>query len=258
MKYALFLALSVLISIQLSGCATILNGSYQDIAISSNPSGATVIIDTSVYGKTPLVAKLSRKQSHIVKLELPGFVTYEAPIVQGTSGAIWGNIIIGGLIGLAIDALSGGMWYLDPSEIRGDLRKAGDVDAYTIKDAQTFNSSYERVWEAALVGIKELCPIEESDIKSGVITTKEFVTAGSGLDKITKASAKEAALCTEKRIKLTFTIQALDTATTTIKASAAIDAYLKSSGIEAGEWLKFESNKSLEDKYIRQIEKHLK
>jgi hypothetical protein len=72
-------------------------------------------------GTTPVVAKLSRRESHLVKIEMDGYQPFEATLTRGVSGWVWGNIVFGGLIGLAVDAISGGMFKLTPEQITGTL-----------------------------------------------------------------------------------------------------------------------------------------
>jgi len=50
----------------LNGCATMAHGTTQSIPITSSPQGARVLVDSEPIGVTPLVASLSRKQSHVV------------------------------------------------------------------------------------------------------------------------------------------------------------------------------------------------
>ena len=52
----------------LPGCATIMQGSRQQMAISSNPSGAQVFLNGVERGMTPMVADLSRKEKHVITL----------------------------------------------------------------------------------------------------------------------------------------------------------------------------------------------
>ena len=105
----------------LSACATIIHGTRQDVGISSSPTGAEVWVDNIKMGETPVVAKLRRKDSHTVKLVLPGYQPYETAITRSVSGWVWGNIAIGGLIGLGVDAMSGGMYKLKPEHVTGDF-----------------------------------------------------------------------------------------------------------------------------------------
>lgn len=105
----------------IAGCATIVNGSSQQISIASKPSGAEVLIDGADVGDTPLTQKLSRKDQHTIELKLDGYESESIIVNKGVSGWIAGNILFGGLIGLAVDAATGAMYKLDPTEIQRSL-----------------------------------------------------------------------------------------------------------------------------------------
>lgn len=112
-----------LLLILLTGCGSIMLGSRQDIGISSTPTGARVMIDNQEKGVTPLFADLKRKDNHIVKIELAGYLPYETTITRKITGWVWGNIIFGGIIGLAVDAISGGLYKLTPDQVAATLTK---------------------------------------------------------------------------------------------------------------------------------------
>jgi hypothetical protein len=142
---ALCLALVSVVS-----CATIMHQTRQDVGIASIPTGASVTINNKPYGKTPLVADLKRKDNHIVKVELPGYEAFEVTITHKVSGWIWGNIAFGGLIGLAIDAITGGMYKLTPDQVVAQLQKQGS--AALLKDDSLYiavvlqpESSWEKI-----------------------------------------------------------------------------------------------------------------
>jgi len=105
----------------LVACASIVNGTTQDIGISSQPGGATVTVNGVVLGQTPLIADLKRKNEHFVTIELEGFEPYELTITKSASGWVFGNILFGGLIGLAVDAISGGLYKLSPESINAEM-----------------------------------------------------------------------------------------------------------------------------------------
>ena len=107
----------------LSGCATILRGTGQGIGISSQPPGAEVVIDNKMYGKTPVSAKLRRKDNHHIVVEMEGYEPYEVILTRQTSGWVFGNILfcIGAPIGLAVDAIAGGMYSLSPDQVNAHL-----------------------------------------------------------------------------------------------------------------------------------------
>lgn len=103
-------------------CGTIIQGTRQQVGISSNPSNASVTINGKYRGNTPLIIDLKRKDSHIVRIQLDGYQPYEATLTRSTSSWVWGNIVFGGLIGLVIDASTGGMYRLTPEQIVAELR----------------------------------------------------------------------------------------------------------------------------------------
>ena len=106
-------------------CGTIIHGTTQEIGISSQPTGASVTIDNESRGITPLVADLKRKNRHLVKVEMAGYEPFEMHVTKSVSGWVWGNIVFGGLVGLAVDAISGGLYKLSPEQIMAELRTSG-------------------------------------------------------------------------------------------------------------------------------------
>ena len=103
-----------------------INFNEKFISISSNPSGADIVINDQNKGKTPVIVNLKRDLDYTVKIALPGYMPYELNLVSKVDGWIIGNIVFGGLIGLIVDAASGGMYKLTPDQVHAELRK-GDV-----------------------------------------------------------------------------------------------------------------------------------
>jgi hypothetical protein len=114
---------SILLAVTIGACASIMHGTTQDIGISSSPTGATVTVDNGAKSQTPFVAKLSRKDSHIVHLVADGYSPADLTLTKTVSGWVWGNIVFGGLIGLAVDAISGGLYNLTPNQLSAALAK---------------------------------------------------------------------------------------------------------------------------------------
>jgi hypothetical protein len=117
MMHAGTVALFSFILVSLSACGTIINGTHQDLAISSHPGGATVTVDGQEIGSTPMVASVWRKHAHVVKIERPGYYPVEHSVVPELSGWAWGNIIFGGLIGLTVDAWTGGLYEMSEDNV---------------------------------------------------------------------------------------------------------------------------------------------
>jgi uncharacterized protein YceK len=110
-------------ALALSACASIMHGTSQDVGISSTPTSASVTVDNATQGTTPFVAKLSRKDNHIIHIAADGFQPADLTLTHSTSGWVWGNLIFGGIIGLAVDAISGGLYKLTPEQLNTTLAK---------------------------------------------------------------------------------------------------------------------------------------
>ena len=83
-------------------------------------------------GQTPVAPDLKRMDKHIVRIELDGYEPYEFMIDRRVSGWVAGNILFGGLVGIAIDAITGSMYRLDPSEVDvvlGNATIVGNLDS---------------------------------------------------------------------------------------------------------------------------------
>lgn len=124
------IAMLMLVTLLVSGCATIVSGSKQNVKITSDPSVADVKIEqllltTNVVeweGKTPANIKLLRKGSFLVTVSFPGYQKAEIPISSaGMNGWVWGNLAFGGLIGILIDMSTGAAAALQPGEINVKL-----------------------------------------------------------------------------------------------------------------------------------------
>ena len=114
----------------LTACATIINGTSQSISISSQPTGAQVFVDGVPMGVTPVAPDLKRKDKHLIRIEMEGYEPFELQLNRGVSGWIAGNIIFGGLIGLAVDAMTGAMYKLSPDEVIAVLQNGGTAQLY--------------------------------------------------------------------------------------------------------------------------------
>lgn len=110
-------------SLALTACASIMHGSSQDVGISSTPTSASVTVDNTAKGQTPFVAKLSRKDNHVIHIAADGYQPADLTLTRSTSGWVWGNLLFGGLIGLAVDAISGGLYKLTPDQLNATLSK---------------------------------------------------------------------------------------------------------------------------------------
>jgi hypothetical protein len=112
------------LAVAMAGCATIMHGTSQELSVASTPTGAHVLVDGTEVGRTPYVASLKRKDKHVVRIEMPGYEPFELPISRATSGWVWGNLVFGGLPGLAVDAITGGLYKLKPEQVLATLSQS--------------------------------------------------------------------------------------------------------------------------------------
>lgn len=109
----------------LTGCATIMHGSRQEIGLSSNPSGAVVRTGRKRC-TTPCVLNLSRRRSHAFTFQKEGYEEAGDSVSSDTSGWVFGNLIFGMFPGLIVDFISGGAYKLEPDSVRVRLVKEGE------------------------------------------------------------------------------------------------------------------------------------
>ena len=142
----------VLISFLITNCGTIIHGSKQEVYFLSTPKKAEINIDGVNVGTTPFLARLIRKNNHLVKIDLPGYDTYQIMIKRKLDAWILGNVIFGGIIGIAVDAATGSMYKLSPGQLDIDMKSTPVVNSdITSKDGIYIavvmhpNSSWEKV-----------------------------------------------------------------------------------------------------------------
>ncbi|MFL5382556.1 MAG: PEGA domain-containing protein [Longimicrobiaceae bacterium] len=135
--------------VALTGCATIMHGSKQNVAFSSTPSGAQISVDNQNMGVTPASVPLTRKDKHTVRLTLAGYQPYELQLERKTSGWVWGNLLFGGIPGLAVDAITGSMYKLSPEEVNATLAQGGTAmrtgDTLIVRVVLSADPSWQKI-----------------------------------------------------------------------------------------------------------------
>jgi len=100
------------------------------LSIQSDPSGAVARLSNGRTCVTPCSLELSRKQSLTIVCEKEGYRTstaYVRPGVRGGGSAgVAGNVLLGGVIGIATDVASGANKDLIPNPVTVNLEKDED------------------------------------------------------------------------------------------------------------------------------------
>ena len=113
-------------AVSLSACATVTRGTSQKYSIDTTPTAASVSLSTGQTCVSPCNLKLKRKTGFVVKANKDGYQEASAVVDSrirggGVAGGA-GNIIAGGLIGIAVDASSGAMNDLTPNPLHLTLK----------------------------------------------------------------------------------------------------------------------------------------
>jgi hypothetical protein len=114
-KLAAFGRLMMLVGLSMTSgaCATIIGGTSQDVYVQTDPTGADCKVDrqgasVGVVRPTPGRINVARsKETMIISCTLDGYQQADEVVASSFSGATVGNILMGGLIGIAVDAASG-------------------------------------------------------------------------------------------------------------------------------------------------------
>ena len=103
--------------VPLTGCGSIMTGKYQVVPVTSEPPGAKVRADFDATILTPGKLHLIRNKEHTLLAEYPSHEPQQIKLHNKAQGWVWGNILLGGVIGLAIDCASGASDELIPKEV---------------------------------------------------------------------------------------------------------------------------------------------
>jgi len=130
MKLNRVLCLLLVVVLTSSGCAAILGGgSNQPVSIEATPSSARYVIRSSAgiqmsSGNLPTSVILPRKNEYQIDISLDGYETQTVALSRGTNGWIWGNLVIGWIVGFAVDFLTGAAYKLEPAVVSVTLDEA--------------------------------------------------------------------------------------------------------------------------------------
>lgn len=128
------------IAFSISGCASIFSEQTYPVQVTSEPSRASIEIKDEdgnvVYnGSTPATVKLTSSagyfdgERYTVTFRKDGYDEEQFVINSGIDGWYWGNILLGGILGmLIIDPATGAMYDL-PSKAGATLKPSVDMAA---------------------------------------------------------------------------------------------------------------------------------
>ncbi len=111
--------LCVVLAFGLANCASILSGTSQEIFVNTNPPGADCVLNrlgTSIGSVNPTPGEVTiqkTKEDITIVCNLEGYQEATHFSNSGIQAATWGNIVLGGGIGWAVDSARGADNYYD-------------------------------------------------------------------------------------------------------------------------------------------------
>lgn len=110
-------AIGGVLAFALSGCATITEGKTDTLAVSTTPDGAKCDLKNGVgewFVTTPGSAEVHKSKTDLtIDCAKPGYQPTHTVMQSHFEGMTAGNLILGGVIGVGVDAASGAMNHYD-------------------------------------------------------------------------------------------------------------------------------------------------
>ena len=104
-----------------SSCATIMNGRKEMVPIKTNPEGATAEINGHKC-TTPCSIELTRGHNYVLRITKKGYKSKKVDLFgKSADGWLWGNLLLGGIIGLGVDYGTGAAYDFEPEFVFKDL-----------------------------------------------------------------------------------------------------------------------------------------
>jgi hypothetical protein len=116
------------------GCASATRGTTESISIASTPPGATADVsglDNPTACVTPCVVQVKRNADITVSINKPGYEPQVIPLTKEVAGSgaagFAGNVLVGGLVGMGVDAATGAAMDHKPNPVTVTLQPSRQV-----------------------------------------------------------------------------------------------------------------------------------
>ena len=118
------------LSLSVGGCASIVRGTDEPVAFQSDPPGASVATSTGLgCPATPCVIAVPRKDAFVATFAKPGYapgaVAVATKLSTGGAAGFAGNVLVGGVIGVGVDAYNGASLDHEPNPVVAELKPLG-------------------------------------------------------------------------------------------------------------------------------------
>ena len=117
---------TALAALVLSGCATVTRGTTDQIQITSEPPAAEARTSLNQQCVTPCTLQVARSDQFAVVVSKPGFEDQAIQVTTKLAGAgaagFAGNLLLGGIVGMGVDAATGATLEHVPNPVNAVLR----------------------------------------------------------------------------------------------------------------------------------------
>lgn len=119
-------AIAVALSaVSLSACATVTRGTTEQLTFTSDPPAAVRTSTGLVCPTTPCTLEVSRKTEFIATFSQTGYENQDISVQTRVAGAgaagFAGNVLVGGVIGMGVDAATGSTLEHYPNPVHASL-----------------------------------------------------------------------------------------------------------------------------------------
>ena len=115
----------VLSTISLAACATVRRGTTEQVTFTSDPPSAVRTSTGLSCPQTPCTLEVNRKSEFIATFSEPGYESQDVAVQTRIAGAgaagFAGNVLIGGVIGMGVDAATGSTLEHYPNPVHASL-----------------------------------------------------------------------------------------------------------------------------------------
>ena len=134
MKSILGAASAAALMASLCACATVTRGTSEQFKVVTAPPGASVRTSTGfTCSPTPCSIKLPRKTGFDTTVSLAGYksqtVHVRSEVGGGGAAGFAGNMVAGGVLGMAVDSTDGAMDDLKPNPLKVTLEPQGPMSS---------------------------------------------------------------------------------------------------------------------------------
>ncbi|WP_108818185.1 translation initiation factor 2 [Pseudovibrio sp. Alg231-02] len=140
-----FVAGVVASSILLAGCGTVVRGTSEDIKIDVKPANAKITSTTAHTCVGPCVINVPRKKEFTLTASAPGYQSQVIDVQTRVSGkgaaGMAGNIILGGVIGVGVDAATGATLDHYPNPVTFNLKRGKGSRKLTPAEIKLMNKA---------------------------------------------------------------------------------------------------------------------